>query len=235
MIGLILIPYLIHHTGKNYQLHHTYYCDSNFFFNRKLYLSFFVTHIYIILIQRWDRGKGENINSQTQKFWQTNEPNIVEFDYSLRAPSPIAKDAATKCGSNPSFACSISDRFTCETTDTASLFVNPSNVISFGHPKKGTQSCPASSGGASGCGSERDGIFISYDRVYATSSSSTNIVASPACVAMYGPVIKYSAFLGQSNTCDLLFQDPTTDALVGKWSDLNCNQGTRSLICNLGT
>ena len=106
--------------------------------------------------------------------------------------------------------------------------MNPSNQIIFGHPNTGTQSCPASSGGAAGCRS--DGIFISLDQVRATTED-----ASPACVAMYGPEIKSSALLGQSNTCDLLFQDHTTDALLGKWSDLKCNQRTHSLICNLGT
>ena len=104
--------------------------------------------------------------------------------------------------------------------------MNPSNIIDFRH-NTGTQSCP---GGAAGCGSERDGIFISLDQVRATTED-----ASPACVAMYGPEIKSSALLGQSNTCDLLFQDHTTDALLGKWSDLKCNQRTHSLICNLGT
>ena len=103
--------------------------------------------------------------------------------------------------------------------------MNPSNIITFGHPNSGTQSC---SGGAAGC--QGDGIFISLDQVRATTED-----ASPACVALYGPNIKNSVLSGQSNTCDLLFQDHTVDALLGKWSDLKCNQRTHSLICNLGT
>ena len=99
--------------------------------------------------------------------------------------------------------------------------------VTFVQTNFGTQSCPTQSGGADGC--QGDGIFISLDQVRATTED-----ASPACVALYGPNIKNSVLSGQSNTCDLLFQDHTVDALLGKWSDLKCNQRTHSLICNLG-
>ena len=103
----------------------------------------------------------------------------------------------------------------CQSNEGAEIYV---------FPTIGTSSCPANA--PNNC--QGDGIFISLDQVRSTTED-----ASPACVAMYGPDIKTSA-LGTANTCDLLFQDHLTDTLLGKWSDLKCNQRTHSLLCNLG-
>ena len=87
----------------------------------------------------------------------------------------------------------------------------------------GTASCP------DGKTCTTTGIFVNFDLIRSTTAD-----ASPACVAMYGPDIKSTTTV-QANTCGLLFEDHTAaGTLLGKWSDLKCNQRTRSLICNLG-
>lgn len=104
------------------------------------------------------------------------------------------------------------------------LIVNPSNKIDIGHGAMGTTSCP------NGQTCQSTGIFVDFDLIRSTTED-----ASPACVAMYGPDIKSTATSSQANTCDLLFEDHTTSGtLLGKWTDLKCNQRTRSLMCNLG-
>ena len=62
----------------------------------------------------------------------------------------------------------------------------------------------------------------------------TSTTSKSACIAMYGPDLRTDATSGnQVNTCGYLFQDHTTDTLLGKWTDLDCNQKTYSLICDL--
>ena len=176
---------------------------------------------------RWDRGAGETISSQTKTFWETNEPNVVEFDYSIRATSPLAKAEAAACGTNPTSACSIESAFSCVSANSDTTIVNPSNQINgitLGDTAIGTDSC---SQGANQC--KATGIFLSFDLVRATTAD-----ASPACMAMYGPDITDAAKSGETNTCDLLFKNHDTDSLLAKWTDLKCNQRTRSQICNLG-
>ena len=180
-------------------------------------------------ICRWDRGLGEDISSQTYKFWNTNEPDVAEFDYSTRPISPLSETAQTACGNNPTFTCSVSSTFSCGSVNEANSdgIVNPSNTISLDIVSKiGIDSC--STGAASGCTNK--GIFVSFDLIKATTED-----ASPACTAMFGPDIISAAQSGQDiNTCSKFFQDHTTDTLLGKWADLKCNQKTRALVCNLG-
>ena len=177
---------------------------------------------------RWDRGAGETISSQTKTFWESNEPNVVEFDYSIRATSPLATAEAAACGTNPISSCSIESAFSCTSTnsnDGTTTVVNPGNQITRDTPV-GTGAAVCSQG-VNGC--KATGIFLSFDLVRATTAD-----ASPACMAMYGPDITDAAKSGETNTCDLLFKNHDTDSLLAKWTDLKCNQRTRSQICNLG-
>ena len=81
-------------------------------------------------------------------------------------------------------------------------------------------------------------LFLNYKAVLANTEE-----ALPACMAMHGPQLK-SGLLNQNfvsfNQCDQMFEtsftqtDPSMlDPHYLKWSDVKCNQRTRSQICTI--
>ena len=184
------------------------------------------------------------------------EPNLADFDSNERKFSPLSMKAVNNCGNNPSFSCSVSDSYSCISTNFRKYswsdqqyyqrsFVNPENTFNLGD-KPETGSCVPGftcndtlmvephnpydvvedACAASNC--KDSAIFLNLQEVRTSTTSNS------ACIAMYGPDLRTDATSGnQVNTCGYLFQDHTTDTLLGKWTDLDCNQKTYSLICDL--
>ena len=174
------------------------------------------------------------------------EPNLANFDSNERKLSPLSKKAVNNCGNNPTFSCSVSDSYSCISTNTWRSLVNPENKVNLGDVPLPYDFCPTGSTcndplviephnpndvvedacAASNC--KDSAIFLNLQEVRTSTTSNS------ACIAMYGPDLRTDATSGnQVNTCGYLFQDHTTDTLLGKWTDLDCNQKTYSLICDL--
>ena len=181
------------------------------------------------------------------------EPNLADFDSNERKFSPLSMKAVNKCGNNPSFSCSVSDSYSCISTNSFDgsdiSLVNPENRVNLGD-RPGNSSCKINNNNVLTC---NDNPVVEphnpYDVVEDACAASnckdsaiflnlqevrTSTTSNSACIAMYGPDLRTDTTSGnQVNTCSYLFQDHTTDTLLGKWTDLDCNQKTYSLICDL--
>ena len=174
---------------------------------------------------RWNRSKGNAILANNS-YWLTNEPDITEFDYSIRETSPITKEAFRKCSSNPTVACSVSQSFSCDKQPDAINLKTPSYSI----PDDAATStmCPDSSD----CKGAVNSLFVSFDLVKATTPDAT-----PACMALLGPKVDQHIKDANFDQCGLLFDFQSDNGEekydYAKWMDLKCSQRTRSLMCTL--
>ena len=56
---------------------------------------------------RWNKQKGDEVGKRFSK-WNVNEPNLEDFDESIRYFSPLTTLAFSRCGNNPTFTCCTS-------------------------------------------------------------------------------------------------------------------------------
>ena len=167
-------------------------------------------------------------------YWQEDEPNVNEFDYNTREFSPITKEGAEACSSNPAFDCFIQQDgtggtgFTCQTEGESSSFFVPSNTIKDIDDIKDVEtSCPPNSN----CEITvpNNALFVKFDLIKATTND-----ADPACMAITSPNVLQAAN-EIYDKCSLTF-DFTEDVeryFYAKWLDLKCNQRTRALMCTV--
>ena len=203
---------------------------------------------------RWEKGIGDTLRSQTQTFWQTNEPNLADFDFNERGNSPLSKQAVTACGNNPTSNCAVSQSYSCISTDErdeysfVTGFVNPTNSILWFNNPATKPTCPS---GLSGC-QDSTSFILKTNKVIINACSNNDCSDSAiflnlnaiknstsdsgsSCIAMYGSKLNDDAASGQTiNTCSPLLQEQSSDSLLGKWTDVDCSQRTLSLICDLG-
>ena len=185
--------------------------------------------LLVLFFIRWNRAKGDTIKT-SDTFWDTNQPNVKEFDYTTRSTSPITQEAYDKCSSNPAYGCSINEKFSCTQESGKEITRRPTFNI---RDEADTSSFCSSD---DGCKAAVNSLFVNFDLVKATTFD-----ASPACMAILGPDVddtKIEAATEENpnyDECGLLFEFSASKETYdyAKYFDLKCNQRTRALMCSI--
>ena len=77
---------------------------------------------------RWRRQKGGVVGKRYSQ-WNTNEPDLVDFDVSSRSRSPLTSNAFSACTNNPYYGCSINSTYSCYTDVTSTQTSNNNPVV----------------------------------------------------------------------------------------------------------
>ena len=178
---------------------------------------------YDLIFFRWNFLKGSTVDPSSS-FWQPNEPDIKEFDYTTRPYSPLTKEGFDKCSSNPLFTCSVRDEFSCNSVNPFTEKLDRPE-FEFGEYIGQSTTCDPDSL----CEIENNNqLFIKFDLVKRITKD-----AEPACMAITSPNVMYEENGGPYDTCSLLFdftRNPE-EYKYAKFVDLKCNQATRALMC----
>ena len=208
--GLVMNPRLIQYTSKNLSIYQRYV--YLILFNKKYMIT-----SYELIFFRWNFLKGSTVDPSSS-FWQPNEPDIKEFDYTTRQYSPLTKEGFDKCSSNPLFSCSVREEFSCNSENNRPGFTFEANI------GQSTTCDPESL-----CDIENNNqLFVKFDLVKRITKD-----AEPACMAITSPNVMYEENGGPYDTCSLLFdftRNPE-EYEYAKFVDLKCNQATRALMC----
>ena len=204
--------------------------------------------IRIISHYRWKEQAGFVVGKGYQ-FWDTGEPDVVDFDYNKRKITPLNTGPFRKCGTQPSFTCSLDDSFHCNNNHHVAPTIDANHDGGHNNDKTGAighctevNRCRVPTGPDNPIDST---IFSSFDEIKEATGES-----DPACMIVYGPDLDFTSHTqdynhltvdvntGAINTdeydsCDLLFDIEVTEHnfQYKKWSDINCARKTHSLMC----
>ena len=172
---------------------------------------------------RWNHGRGNPVNGYYTN-WYNGEPDLRGFDYEKRKYTPLKSSLVSSCTSNPAFDCYEHRNTRCSNRCLAPKV--PNGAVCKGCGCNSKRKCKSSA----------NPLFLDFRAVLENTDE-----ALPACLAMYGPQIRSSLIMPQFGVeeCSELFEtsltqtETTQDPYYLKWSDLKCNEKTRSQICTL--
>ena len=185
---------------------------------------------------RWNKQKGSVVGDRYSQ-WNTNEPDLEDFDYDTRLRSPLTHLAFDECSENPTFGCSTGE-YSC-----ANLLTTTSTL---GSQVKLTCSTTSSNVRTGRCRVRRNTIFADIRQIFESTGES-----KPACLALLGPdidstlqtqnsacnVVDANGTCAQEyNPCQVMFnlvENSDQNSGFSRWVDVNCARKTLSVMCEI--